>query len=105
MAAAMVRLDGNLEASTLVVPQLWADIADILSDDVMVAVPTQDVVLFCGASNQSAMRALGAARDRALAVSEHGITKDLLRFSAASGSGGSESGGSHGAGCWQIDRP
>jgi hypothetical protein len=29
----VVRLDGNLEPSTLLVPQLWQDISEILDDE------------------------------------------------------------------------
>jgi uncharacterized protein YtpQ (UPF0354 family) len=80
----MVRLDGNLDASVLLVPELWADIEKILGKVVLVAVPARDVVLFCGAGGTSEKRALEAARDRALAVGNRRITADLLRFSAGS---------------------
>jgi uncharacterized protein YtpQ (UPF0354 family) len=76
----MLRLDGNLESSALLVPQLWRDIAGILSDEVIVAVPARDIVLFCGFGNERNREALSAARDRALAVGDHIMTKDLLRF-------------------------
>ncbi len=78
----MVRLDGHLEASVILVPQLWSDIAEILAEEVLVAVPAPDIVLFCGAGDGPAGRALRAARDRALAVGDHALTKDVLRFAA-----------------------
>jgi len=78
----MVRLDGKLEASLLLVPQLWHDIAEILCDEVVIAVPAGDVVLFCGAGSEPNRRALLAARDRALAVGNHAFTQDLFRFRA-----------------------
>lgn len=78
----MVRLDGNLEASVLLVPQLWHDIAEILSDEVIIAVPSRDIVLFCGAGSESNRRALLSARDRALAVGNDTITRDLFSYQA-----------------------
>ncbi len=80
----MVRLDGNLESSAILVPQLWHDIGEILGDDVLVAVPARDIVLFCGAGNDAVKPALRAARDRVLAVGDHKITTDLFRFHAES---------------------
>jgi hypothetical protein len=76
----LVRLDGNLESSTILVPQLWHDIGEILGDEVLVAVPARDTVLFCAAGNDTVRPALRAARDRALAVGDHKITSDLFRF-------------------------
>jgi hypothetical protein len=87
----MLRLDGTLEASALLVIPLWRDIAGILSDEVVVAVPTLDAVLFCGAGALSHRRALVAARDRALAVGNHPLTNELLRFD--------------GRGSWQLEEP
>jgi hypothetical protein len=80
----MVRLDGNLEASALLVPQLWDNIGEILGDEVLVAVPAPDIVLFCGAGNHAVRLALRAARDRALAVGHHKMTSDLFRFQGGS---------------------
>jgi uncharacterized protein YtpQ (UPF0354 family) len=80
----MVRLDGNLESSAILVPELWHDIGEILGDEVLVAVPARDIVLFCGAGNDAVKRALRAARDRALAVGDHKITGDLFRFHGGS---------------------
>ncbi len=77
----MLRLDGNLEASLLVVTGLWDNIAEILGDQVVVAVPTPELVLFCGAGNHTVRRALRTARDRALAVFDDRLTDELFRFS------------------------
>ncbi|MDQ1429331.1 MAG: hypothetical protein QOK39_2807 [Acidimicrobiaceae bacterium] len=79
----MLRFDGSLEASALLVTQLWRDIAGILGDEVLVAVPTLDTVLFCAAGAMRNRRALVAARDRAIAVSKRALTADLLRFDDA----------------------
>ncbi len=78
----MLRLGDSLEASSLVVLQLWQNIAEILADDVLVAVPARDVVLFCPAQGFSPRRALRSARDRALAVSNHQLTAELLLFTS-----------------------
>jgi len=77
----MLRLDGNLEASLLVVSGLWDNIAEILGDEVVVTVPTPELVLFCGAGNHTVRRALRTARDRALAVFDDRLTDELFRFS------------------------
>jgi uncharacterized protein YtpQ (UPF0354 family) len=79
----MLRLDGHLDASALLITQLWRDIAGILSDEVLVAVPTLDAVLFCAAGAGPKRRALIAARDRAIAVAKETLTTDLLRFDRA----------------------
>jgi uncharacterized protein YtpQ (UPF0354 family) len=80
----MLRIDGTLEASALLVTSLWRDIAAVLSDDVLVAVAARDTVLFCAAGIAPHRRALVAARDRALAVGNHRLTDELFRFDANS---------------------
>jgi hypothetical protein len=61
----------------------WRDIAEILSDEVVIAAPARDIVPFWGAGSAPNRRALPGARDRVLAVGDHATTKDLFRVRAA----------------------
>jgi hypothetical protein len=51
-------LDGNFEASLLLIDTLWShDVASIISGDVVVAVPARDILAFCdSASIQKTLR-------------------------------------------------
>lgn len=47
---------GNFEAESLCLPGIWEECSEELQDDLMIAVPTKDMVLFTGAGNKKAIR-------------------------------------------------
>jgi uncharacterized protein YtpQ (UPF0354 family) len=70
----MIVAGGNYESSLLLLRNLWDDLARELQDDVVVAVPTRDVVMFTAANNQVGVSRLITAaqgsRNQSYAISE-----------------------------------
>lgn len=47
---------GNFEAEALCLPCIWEDCSEVLQDDLLIAVPTRDVVLFTRAGDKKSIR-------------------------------------------------
>lgn len=77
----MLTVDGNLEASMLLLPELWGDLKIRLgANELLVSVPARDVVLYGVNGEGDTMIALTSARDRVLSTGDHLVTRDILRF-------------------------
>ena len=47
---------GDFEAEALCLPGIWEDCSEALQDDLLIAVPTKDMVLFTRAGNKKSIR-------------------------------------------------
>ena len=47
---------GGFEAEALCLPGIWEDCSEALQDDLLIAVPTKDMVLFTRAGNKKSIR-------------------------------------------------
>jgi hypothetical protein len=64
-AISMLRLDGDLEASLLLVDRLWPQLARAIPGDIVVGVPSRDVLAVTGTGSAEGIETLRWAVDRA----------------------------------------
>jgi uncharacterized protein YtpQ (UPF0354 family) len=64
-AVNIVRLDGTLEASLLLVDHLWPQVARAVAGETIVAVPSRDVLAVSGTEITNGIETLRWAVDRA----------------------------------------
>jgi uncharacterized protein YtpQ (UPF0354 family) len=76
----VVNLDGNFEASLILLDQLW-DISfrDFFPGDYVVAIPARDVLSFCDYSFSEGRQKLKAVIDRVTAGGDHLLSDRLLK--------------------------
>jgi uncharacterized protein YtpQ (UPF0354 family) len=70
---------GDLEASLLLVDEVWRNVAANVSGDVIACVPARDVVLFADAAAEGAVARMGELADEILDEGDHTISPTLLR--------------------------
>jgi uncharacterized protein YtpQ (UPF0354 family) len=74
---------GDLEASLLLVDEVWRSVAASVEGDVVACVPARDVVLFADASAEGAITRMGVLADEILEDGDHTISPTLLRRTAS----------------------
>lgn len=72
--------DGHHEASSLCFKHIWSMCVDKLEDDLVIMVPSKDIVLFVPASNQDQIDAMVAYGTEAFVRSQDKVSTKLLRF-------------------------
>ena len=72
--------DGHHEASSLCFKHIWSLCADKLQDDVLIMVPSKDMVLFVPASNEKQIVAMKQYALEAYERNREKISKDIFRF-------------------------
>lgn len=75
----MLVTGGDLEASLLLLDDLWARVALSLEGAVIACVPARDVVLFADAASEGAVARMGEIADEILEDGDHIISPTLLR--------------------------
>jgi uncharacterized protein YtpQ (UPF0354 family) len=70
---------GDLEASLLLLDDVWARVALELEGEVIACVPARDVVLFADAASEGAVARMGEIADEILEDGDHIISPTLLR--------------------------
>lgn len=73
--------DGIHEASSVCFKHIWQVCVDKLEDDLLVAVPTKDTVLFVPASNENAVEKLKEDVENAAQTGQDSISRSLFLFS------------------------
>jgi hypothetical protein len=73
-----VLLDGNFEASMILLDQLWTEsLREYVHGDFLVAIPTRDILAFCDASSTAGRAELMQLVDRLKASQDHLLTQQL----------------------------
>lgn len=72
--------DGHHEASSLCFKHIWAMCADKLEDDLVIMVPSKDMVLFVPASNEDQIEAMVAYGTEAYNRNLDKVSTKLLKF-------------------------
>lgn len=75
----MLVTGGDLEASLLLLDDVWARVALGLEGEVIACVPARDVVLFADAASEGAVARMGEIADEILEDGDHVISSTLLR--------------------------
>lgn len=70
---------GDLEASLLLMDEVWARVALNVTGDLVACVPARDVVLFADAASEGAVVRMGEVADQILDDGDHVISSTLLR--------------------------
>jgi len=71
----------NLDACTLLLPDIWTEAAKALPKGLVAMVPSRDMVLFCDASSVEARRAMTEAASTEFAVAAtHALSLNMLRW-------------------------
>ncbi len=71
---------GDYEASSITLNNLWDSIADELQDDLLVGIPTKDLVMFCRYSDSDAISNLKETINEAFDTGENKLTKSIFRY-------------------------
>jgi len=66
-------------SSTLLLDYVWDQAANLIADEVVVAVPARDTVLFTGATNTQGLRQIREETDRVVTNGNHVITNTLIK--------------------------
>lgn len=73
-----VLLNGNFEASMILLDQLWTEsLREFVSGDFLVATPARDILAFCDASSTTGRTELMQVIDRLKASQDHPLTQQL----------------------------
>ncbi len=72
--------DGHHEASSLCFKHIWSLCAEKLEDDVLIMVPSKDMVLFVPASNREQVEAMKRYGIEAFERNKEKISKNIFRF-------------------------
>ena len=72
-------LDGNFEASLLLLDDLWTDRLREYARDPIVAIPSRDVLAFCDVESAAGVSALRAVVKRVWPLGDHPLTENLYR--------------------------
>jgi len=75
----MLVTGGDLEASLLLLDDVWARVALNLTGEMIACVPARDVVLFADTASEGAVARMGEIADEILEDGDHVISSTLLR--------------------------
>jgi uncharacterized protein YtpQ (UPF0354 family) len=75
----MLVTGGDLEASLLLLDDVWARVALNLTGEMVACVPARDVVLFADTASEGAVARMGEIADEILEDGDHVISSTLLR--------------------------
>ncbi|HKP61883.1 MAG TPA: hypothetical protein VJV78_34365 [Polyangiales bacterium] len=78
-----VLLEGNFEASLILLPELWdRDLARLLPHGGVAALPARDVLAFCDSESREGLAELRKVVDRVSHVGDHLLSEHLYQRSA-----------------------
>lgn len=72
----MFTLNGNLEAGLVLVDEFWQDLESDIGEEVVVAVPSRDVVVATGRSNRAQIDRFSSAARGILEEGDHPVSKN-----------------------------
>jgi len=78
----MVRAEDSLEAARMVLVSDWTEIAKKVPGDLIVAVPSRDVLVYAGTGSSGAVEALAKFAQRAYASDSYPLSDELFRWRA-----------------------
>ena len=75
----LLTADGTYEASLLLLDALWEELAGSVEGDLMVGVPTRDVLLFTGSGSREGLQEGREGTNAVFASGHHAVSTTLLR--------------------------
>lgn len=76
--AVMLIVDGNLEAGLVLIDEIWEQLEDQIGEQVVIAVPSRDVVMATGKSNREMIERLKDSARGILQTGDHPLSKNLF---------------------------
>jgi len=76
-----IAFDGDLEATLMLYPTLWAQLCEEMGDELVVAVPARDVLAVSPLDSPEGIAELRAVIKRVWPREDHPLTTELFRFS------------------------
>ncbi|MCE3228777.1 MAG: hypothetical protein K0S32_3328 [Bacteroidetes bacterium] len=76
--ALMITVNGNLEAGMVLVDEIWDQLEEIVGEEVVIAVPSRDVIVATGKSNREMIDNFRAKGRHILATASHPISKNFF---------------------------
>ena len=76
----MITAGGDYEASLLLIESIWADLGKLVDGDVVVAIPTRDLLLVTGSHNAAGIRNVRELADKAFKEGSYRLTTKLFTF-------------------------
>lgn len=77
-----VQFDGDMEATLMLYPTLWAQLCEEMGDELVVAVPARDVLAVSPLESLEGIGELHAVIQRVWPRDDHPLTTELFQFSA-----------------------
>ena len=74
----MLTCGGNFEATTLLLDEVWQQVSAMVSNELVVAVPARDIVIFTGADNYDGLAFMRAKVSHFLETGDHTLTRHFL---------------------------
>ena len=74
----LITCGGDFEATTLLLDEVWKQIAGMVEGDLTVAVPARDVVLFTGSTNHDGLAFMRSKVSEILETGDHILTRHFL---------------------------
>jgi hypothetical protein len=75
-----VLFDGDMEATLMLYPTLWAQLGEEMGDDLLVAVPARDVLAVSPLDSPEGIAELHAVIERVWPKDDHPLTTELFQF-------------------------
>lgn len=74
----MLTCGGDFEATTLLLDEVWEQVAGMICGDLVVAVPSRDVVMFAGSENREGMAFMRSKVSQILEMGDRVLTRSFL---------------------------
>jgi uncharacterized protein YtpQ (UPF0354 family) len=74
----MLTCGGNFEATILLLDEVWQQVSAMVSDDLVVAVPARDMVIFTGTDNRDGLAFMRSKVSHILESGDHILTRHFL---------------------------
>ena len=74
----MLTCGGNFEATTLLLDEVWEQVAATVNGDLVLAVPARDVVIFTGTQNRDGLAFMRSKVSQILETGDHTLTRHFL---------------------------
>jgi len=74
----MLTCGGNFEATTLLLDEVWEQVAETVQGDLVLSVPSRDVVIFTGTQNRDGLAFMRSKVSQILETGDHTLTRHFL---------------------------